>query len=459
MKRIAGFRFLFFAAAASLWAGGCFLHQPNTNPRPGVDSPVAYTFPVSPRLRDLPWWSVFDDLQLGALIEQAFAENYSLHQAVVRIEQARARAKFDRAEIGPELDIFGSALGGWQENSQRRRNLELGFDLTWEADLWGRLSSAANAAAYEAGATVFDYDALKLLLSGEVADTYFRVLEQIQTLDLLDEQVGASRQNLDFISVTFGQGGAPAIDVLQQKEQLSSVYTQRPRPEANLRIFRNRLAVLMGQVPAGQAVEESTAFPALDLNQPLGVPSELLMERPDLRAIAARMVALDYRIAEAIADCYPRLTLGGDVGRSSTVDPSVFFANALAEAVGPILDSGRRQAVIELRRAEFEERLALFSEAFLVALEEVENALWEERHQRELIQSLEEQRAIANDLLTESKAQYAQGASSDYLSVLTALQSLQRIDRELIGRRRELLSIRIRLYLATGGPMPQSSPG
>ena len=412
-----------------------------------------------------PWWRSFRDPILDLLVEETLYKNFSLKQAMARIKQARAVRRLSGAQLGPELLGFSSASGGWQEESQRSRNIELGFDLSWEMDVWGRLAAIENSDRLEAVATEYDLAALRLLLSGEVAETYFRLLEQALTIELLDRQIEASESNLDFIQYSFGYGQSPSVDVLQQREQLASVRAQKPRPESDLRVFQHRLAVLVGSFPTGGTMEGVFDYPEVDSDLAVGVPSEVLMERPDLRSEAARLASVDRRIAAAIADCYPRVRIGGDAGRRSTVNPSTLFANALMDAAGPIFDSGRRQSVVDLRRAEFEERLARFDQVFLQAVEEVENALWREHHQRELIEALEEQLRTGENLLTESRAQYAQGASSsrgassDYLSVLGALQSVQRIEREVLSRRRELLSVRVQLHLAIGGPMEPAARG
>lgn len=435
-------------------SSGCRTYQPNPNAFPTVQPPAAYTFPVAARDAFSAWWESFTDPNLNQLVAESLPANFELGQSAARIRQAQAIARRSYAEIGPELSAFAGAAAGWDEDQSRSRTIDVGTALSWEVDLWGRLAAATTADQYETFATVYDYDALRLLVSGELADTYYRIVEQHLTLELLERQKESSEKNLDFIQHSFGYGSVPSVDVLQQKEQLASVMTQFHGPQSDLKTFQHRLDVLTGKSPDATMKPVTMAFPEIPEGESIGVPSELLMLRPDLRAIAARLVAIDYRIAEAIADCYPRLRLSADFGHRSTAGPSALFANALADMVGPILDSGRRQSVIDQRRAEFQEQLARFNEAFLIALEEVETALWREHHQRQLIASLEEQRTVADNLLSESKNQYAQDASFGYLSVLSALQSLQRIEREIIVRRRELVSIQIQLRLAVGGPLP-----
>ncbi|MCA9414810.1 MAG: TolC family protein, partial [Candidatus Omnitrophica bacterium] len=260
------------------------------------------------------------------------------------------------------------------------------------------------------------------------------------------------------IELRFGQGQEEVniVDVLQQRSQVASVQAQFPLPKANAKVLSNRLSVLLGQPPTSATYETGANFPSFSEEFQAGVPSDLLMQRPDLRASANRLVSIDYAIGEAIADQYPRFVLSADAGIAKTLNPTALFASALAEAVGPIIDKGRRQAEIERRRALFEEELADFSELFLTSIEEVENALWRQIHQEQLIAALENERVTRVKLLNESRIRYAQGGSA-YLPVLAALQSLQDVERELISRRRELLSIRVFLHLALGGPLSHAN--
>ncbi|MCA9433296.1 MAG: efflux transporter outer membrane subunit [Candidatus Omnitrophica bacterium] len=437
---------------------GCTLYQPNLKPRPEPNSPATFSFPVTSVDPSTPWWGDFGDPILARYIESSIPANFSLRAAFARIKQARALAK----RVGAERDyeLSGSASSGVSkvegENSNRRYDAAL--DVSWDVDLFGRLESAYQSEVFETKATEEDYRATLLLLTGEVADTYFQLMEQYLTLELLQEQLEASQEILRRIELRFGQGQEEVniVDVLQQRSQVASVQAQFPLPKANAKVLSNRLSVLLGQPPTSATYETGANFPSFSEEFQAGVPSDLLMQRPDLRASANRLVSIDYAIGEAIADQYPRFVLSADAGIAKTLNPTALFASALAEAVGPIIDKGRRQAEIERRRALFEEELADFSELFLTSIEEVENALWRQIHQEQLIEALENERVTRVKLLNESRIRYAQGGS-DYLPVLAALQSLQDVERELISRRRELLSIRVFLHLALGGPLSHAN--
>jgi multidrug efflux system outer membrane protein len=410
---------------------------------------------VTPKLVQASWWTEFNDPLLSALIAESLSGNYTLAQFLARMRQAEASIRGARALRYGELDYFGGASAGWEEDSGGNHLLDFGLRLSWEPDVWGRLCSIEQAERYGRQATVEDWRDLQLLLSGQVAEAYYQVIEQQRTLDLLGHQIEVSSQNLSLIELRFSQGIGNIVDVLQQREQLASVEAERPAAQSDLRVFQHRLAVLSGKPPSGASAPTAEDFPSYEAGFPAGFPSELLMLRPDLRAQANRLVAIDYRIGEAIADCYPRFTLSGVVGRRTSLDPSVWFANALSDAVGPILDSGRRQAEIDFRRGQFQEELAVFNQMYLEAIEEVENALWREQNLKELIATLERQREAGEKLLNETKIRYSNGLLPDtgYITVLDALRTLQEVERELIVRKRQLVSLRIALHLATGGPI------
>ncbi len=447
--------FVSLVAIGLILVSGCQLCLPNHRPLPEVIPSETYSFPVVSKESREPWWTNFDDPILANFIETSVPENFSLKAAFARIRQARALAKRTGAEREWELSGVGSSSLSKVEGEDSNRRYDAALDVSWDPDIFGRLEAAYQSEVLEAEATEEDYRALLLLLTGEVADTYFQLMEQYLTLDLLQEQLDASREILRRIELRFGQGQGEVniVDVLQQRSQVASVEAQFPLPRAEAKVLSNRMSVLMGHPPTSATFEVGDTFPTFSDDYHAGVPSDLLMQRPDLRASSRRLVSIDYAIAEAIADLYPRFTLSADVGLLKTMDPTRLFASALADAVGPILDKGRREAEIERRRAIFEEELARFTDLFLISIEEVENALWRQVHQEDLIAALENERVTRVKLLGESRIRYAQGGS-DYLPVLAALQSLQDVERDLIGRRRELLSIRVFLHLALGGPLP-----
>ena len=429
---------------------GCNPHQVNRDVQPLVHGNDAYSLSVEGMKPQIRWWETLNDTFLDAVVKEALSENLTLRQAHARIEQAIAADKEAASFLYPE--ITGEVSGGseWQGRDKPEDTYNARTALSWEVDLWGRLSSARNAAGYEILASREELEAAAILLTTQVAETYFQVIEQNLQLALLDSQIKVGETFLELIELRFSYGEASVVDVFQQRQQLASTHTQVPVVQSRLRTLKNRLNVQLGRSPVSKPLRVAGDFPQLPELPSTGVPLDLLKNRPDLREIYNGLVAIDYRVAEAVADRLPKIGLHGDAGFTDTFSTEGRLLSLLLEAAMPIIDWGRRKSEVEKNEAMFREELAEYSEAYLTAIEEVENALWQERHQKELLKALEDQISIARSNLAETRNRYRQGLT-DYLPVLTALQSLQRLERDILSSQRQLISIRILLYRAIGG--------
>jgi NodT family efflux transporter outer membrane factor (OMF) lipoprotein len=429
---------------------GCNPHQVNRDVQPLVHGNDAYSLSVEGMKPQSRWWEALNDTLLDALVEEALSENLTLKQAHARIEQAIAADKQAASFLYP--DVTGEASGGsqWKGRDKPEDTYNAGAALSWEVDLWGRLSSARNAAGYEILATREELEAAAILLTTQVTETYYQIIEQNLQLALLDRQINAGETLLELIELRFGYGEASVVDVFQQRQQLASTHAQVPVVQSRLRTLENRLNVQLGRPPVSKPLRVANDFPQLPELPSTGVPLDLLKNRPDLRQIYNGLVAIDYRVAEAVADRLPKIALHGNAGFTDTFSTEGRLLSLLLEAAVPIIDWGRRKSEVVKNEAIFREELAEYSEAYLTAIEEVENALWQERHQKELLKALEDQISIARSNLIQTRNRYRQGLT-DYLPVLTALESLQQLERDTLSTQRQLISIRILLYRSIGG--------
>lgn len=430
--------------------GGCKTHTINTDVYPLVDGNDAYSMSVEGIEPQSRWWKALNDRFLDELIAEALLDNLTLKQVHARIEQAMAADKQARSFLYPELTGTAAGESEWTDEDKYEDNFIIGLGLSWEVDIWGRLSSAKKSAGYEVLASREDLEATGLLLTAQVAETYFQIIEQKLQRVLLDRQITVGETLLELTELRFGYGEASVVDVFQQRQQLASTRTQIPIVLSRMRTLENRLHVLLGKAPVTRPFKFSDDFPDLPQLPMTGVPLDLLTNRPDLRRIYNRLIAIDYRVAEAMANRLPRIQLNGDGGVKDRLAKEGMFFSLLLEAVAPLLDWERRKAEVDKREAAFREELARYSQAYLNAIEEVENALWQEQYQVELLKAIEHQINIARSNLTETRNRYSQGLT-DYLPVLAALQSLQELERDILSRRRQLVSIRILLYRALGG--------
>jgi NodT family efflux transporter outer membrane factor (OMF) lipoprotein len=428
----------------------CNPNTTNKNLTPLVSGNASYSLTSEGIQSQIRWWEALNDPVLGSLIEDALSANLNLKQIHARIEQTVAADKQAASFMFPELNAGASEKKEWEADNKANNTYNTSLSLSWEIDLWGRISSARNAALHDIMATREELEAAALLLSAGVAETYFQIIEQDLQLLLLDQQIKVGETFLELIELRFGYGESSVVDVYQQRQLLASTRSQVPVVKSRLRTLENRLQVQLGRSPGDLTMKVAEDFPELPTLPSSGIPVNLLQNRPDLRRIYNEMTAIDYRVAEAVADRFPKIQLGGSAGFTNGFSTEDRLINLLLQAVAPVIDWDRRSSEVRKREAMFREKLARYSESYLVAIEEVENALWQEKYQLDLLQALEKQISIARSNLNETRNRYQQGLT-DYLPVLTALQSLQRLERDILSGRRQLISIRILLYRSLGG--------
>jgi NodT family efflux transporter outer membrane factor (OMF) lipoprotein len=436
-----------------LLLANCAPRKVNQEMTPLVDSSPVYSLPVTGDTTEQKsyWWEEFNDPLLSSLINKSLSSNFTLKQANERIKQAHAVEKQTTAQLYPEVTGELSGTSTWTNDGEQQERYLGQVELSWETDLWARLSSRSNAAFFEAQASLDDLEAIALVVSSQVAEIYFQITEQKLQLALLDRQIELGEKFYALTKVRFANGAASIVDVYQQSQQLAATRTQLPIVRANLYTLTNRLYVLSGSAPGHKSLQITDALPQLPQLPELGIPADLLTNRPDLRSLHNNLIATDYLVAEAEANRLPQIRLGASGGfQGSEFTSDGLFLSLFGGLVSPLIDWGERKAEVERRQAIVNEELARYTQVFLVAIEEVENALWLEQQQKELIDAVNEQFKIAKANLSETRSRYMQGLS-DYLPVLAALQSVQTLEREILLRHRQLILIRILLYRALGG--------
>ncbi|MGD9331161.1 MAG: efflux transporter outer membrane subunit [Desulfobacterales bacterium] len=435
----------------------CQTHSVDRSPAPISTAGAAFSM-TSPaqEMSDSVWWAEFGDAKLDDLIRRSLERNFDVLQAMARLKQAMALTRQAEALRLPLVDLEASGQKDWIDGDGKERILRAGGALSWEIDVFNRLGSLALARRSEQTARLEDIEAVRLSLSAEVAETYFDAVSQRRQLDLLQEQIAIDRDLLELTELRFNGGLTANVDVLQQSSQLAETESLVPPTQAALRISENRLDVLIGQAPdALDRVDSEDRFAAIGDWPFLGVPSDLLLQRPDLRALQNELVAADAEIGRAIAERLPRITLEGayDYEDGPIIrGPAGFLLGTLVQ---PLLDWGARKAEVERNRALYVERLAVFSQAYLEAIEDVENALYQERRQRQFLVRLERRRQLLAQTVDQTRDRYT-GGLTDFLPVLNAIQELQRVERIIVRQQRELLVFRIQLHRALGGKLESS---
>lgn len=448
------------AATTLFW--GCSPHQLRDSDVPDTEIPTAFAGSLSdPMPSPEEWWASFEDQGLDRAVDLAFTGNLGLRQAWSRLDQARAQAVVSGSFLYPTVDLDASAGRAKTRSDAVNRSFyndryALGLGLSWEIDLWRKIANRAEAATLLAQATRDDAENTALLLSGAVATAWFTVQEQTQLLRLLEDQLALSRTLLELTEMRYGEGIGSALQVLQQRLQFESVEAELPDIRTRLETSRNELAVLLGVPPEAlsRTIADPTAqLPPLPPSPMLPSPRDLLSLRPDLRAAFARVGAADREVAAAIADMLPtiRLSLTGGFGGnqwSSLFDETIW--SLTGSLLQPVFDADRRGAEADRRRAILQERLDGFGERFLVALREVEDAIVRENNLLDLLEQVRSQVDVAEKTLEESRLLFVNG-QIEYLDVITAIQTLQRLQRQEVTVERSILANRTALHLAIGG--------
>ncbi|MCZ6671983.1 MAG: efflux transporter outer membrane subunit [Verrucomicrobia bacterium] len=442
---------------------GCAVHRVDEEANLlEVEVPASFSEPATgaslPNDWNYSWWESFEDEDLNRLIETGLATNFGLRQYVARIEQATALARRAGANLYPSLDLtagYGSEWDGKtgaRESRDRTDSSGLGVLLRWELDVWGRLSSIRRAENMAAQATVEDWLGARLLLSSAIAETYFEIKERLRQLEVIQAQLEINESLLKLTTLRFGQGQSSIVDVLQQQEQLEATLARVPLTEAQIGQLEYSLDVLLGQTPGAGAMVTSSFLGRPPPLPSVGIPAQLLTRRPDLRGAQKRVLAFDYDVGVSVADQFPSLVLGGSIDWRG--DPSLGdeITAVFARLAAPLFNAGELRGEVSFRKARLDEALAGYSERYLSALFEVEAALLEERKNEERLVLVEKQLDTAQRLLSEARNRFSQGLT-DYLPVFTSLSIVQNLEREVVSSRRSVLSARVGLHRALGGPI------
>lgn len=410
------------------------------------------------------WWTIFNDPKLTSLIERAMQANLDLQMAESRIRQARASKRIAGADLGPAVDAAASyrrsqsPISGNSGDSVTADLYQLGFDAGWEIDLFGGVRRGIEAAGADFEAAVENRSDILVSLSAEVANNYLNLRSLQQRLAIARRNLKAQEQSVELTSQLFSTGFVTKLDVVRAEALAAGTAAQIPLLESQVRQTIYSLSLLLGGEPSTLLAEltpEASTPLVARAQVPLGVPSDLLLRRPDIRREEAKIHAATARIGMAKADLFPRFTIAGSLGLQSNIFSSTFNRASSAWSLGPavnwpLFDMGRGRANLELQKALQEEELLAYRQGVFNALREVENALIAATKEEEHRQALA--RAVAANRTTVELATtlYASG-QDDFLTVLDAQRSLYLAEDSLAQSSCTVSTNLVALFKALGG--------
>ena len=411
---------------------------------------------------DCQWWTGFSDPVLDSLVSRAVESNHDLRIAAARVREARAAERETEASLRPQLNTSAS----YQRNRTQATPgiampasdlFQAGFDASWELDLFGgvRRAKEASIAAREA-AEENQRDTL-ITLVAEVARNYFELRSAQNRLDIANRNIRVQKDSLELVRSRFQAGLTNELDVKTAEAQLAISQSSVPGLETSAKWSIHRLGVLLGSTPGALQDELSPTapLPAAPPEVPVGLPSELLRRRPDVRRAERDVAAATARIGIATSDLFPKFSLTGSFGHQSDTFGGLRLGASQFWSIGPgvrwpILDGGRIRANIRVQNARQEQVLAAYEKTVMTSLEDVENALVayakEQTRRASLSQAVDANRQaldIAKDL-------YTQGLVN-FLNVLDAERSLFAAEEQLLQSKATVLMDLVSLYKALGG--------
>lgn len=407
------------------------------------------------------WRRSFKNPELDRLIGKTMNRNFSIRQAKARLDQARAVSMQAGADRLPQLEFEAEATaepyrtGGIEGRSTEEYSL--GFLARYEIDLWGRINSQQQAARLDQAAVQEDLYTAGVTLAGEVTQHWVDIITQRMELRILQKQLETNQTLQELVDLRFQKGMVSALDVYQQKQAVSEVKASLPLVQLEEILLRHQLAYLLGQPPTSELNIQTQDLPIIAKLPSIGIPADLLANRPDVRAAGLRLQSADWVVAAAKADRLPAISLSARATYLSNDFGALFdnwILNLMGSLTGPIFDGNRRKAEMLRTQALAKERVADYGQVVYLAIKEVEDLLAQAEKHREHLTALQDQLTVSQNALREATERYQRGLS-DYLPVLTQLLAIQRLERDILHMRRQLISDRVGLLRSLGGVCPK----
>jgi NodT family efflux transporter outer membrane factor (OMF) lipoprotein len=445
-----------------LLAVGCTV-GPDFHP-PATTLPAAWVGPTAPTTQPSPvaadlarWWKTFGDPTLSSLVQRAVRSNLDLQQAQARLTQARGSRGVAVAGLGPNLGGNAGFTRSGRGNARSASLYQAGLDASWEIDVFGGVRRNIEAADADLQAAQEDLNDTLVTLTAEVALNYIDLRGFQQEIAIAQQNLKAQRHTADLTRAKFQGGLVGALDVANADAQVASTASQIPALQTSARQTIYSLSVLMGREPGELVAELSPTadIPSSPPEVPMGLPSDLLRRRPDIRRAEAQLHSATARIGVATADLLPTFSLNAAGSLQSNNLRNLLDVENRIWSFGPsmnwtIFNSGANLWNIEIQRALAVQALLTYRQTVLTALRDVENALIasanEQEHRKLLVQAVAaNQKAV--DLATKL---YAEG-QTDFLNVINAQQSLLASQDALVQSNRTASTNMVSLYKALGG--------
>ena len=403
------------------------------------------------------WWKLFGSDELDRLMLQAQTGNLDLATAMSRVRQADIQARIAGASLLPSLN---GTLGGTRADSEggaASTRYSAGLSASYELDVWGRNRDSRTSSELSARATAYERDSVALTVNASVATSYFKVLELRERLRLAEENLASAERVMAVVEARVRLGAGTELERVQQQTLVEQRRAALPGLRQQVATAETALALLLGEAPQGIAERiEARSLHDLLLPDPIatGLPSELLLRRPDLRRAETQLRAANANIGAARAALFPSLSLSASASLQDAALSGLSSAGLVtsvgASLLQPIFRGGALRGQVDLSEERYVELVASYRQTILTALKDVEDALVTVREGQLQYASQRQVLANAERTFQLAETQYRAGAT-DLLTVLTAQQTLSSARDTFLQNTSAQLLNQVALYKALGG--------
>jgi NodT family efflux transporter outer membrane factor (OMF) lipoprotein len=445
----------------ALLVSGCILGPDYTRPEAEVESSwieiedprVTSEPPVDPK-----WWeTAFQDPDIDRLVETALEQNLTLRSAGLRVLQSQQQLAIAIGNQFPQEQQVSGEASRQKSGGITFDNYSLGFNLAWEVDFWGRFRRQVESASAELDASVADYDGVIVSLVSQVAQTYILIRTFQERLEVTRRNIGSQEESLRVARAKFDAGDRSELDVDQAESLLNNTKASVSSLEISLQQLKNSLAILLGKPPQdyNYLLGEKGGIPSAPPDIALGMPQDLIRQRPDIRIAERQLAAQSAQIGFAVTELYPHFSIGGSIG-TSAVDTGDLFDNEsetwslFGMFEWNIFNYGRLESNVRLQDALFQQLLVDYLDTVLQAQGDVENAIVAYLKSHEQLASYTLAAEASQRAVDVATIQYKEGAV-DFNTLINTLNANVQQQDLLASTRGSVAANLVQVYRSLGG--------
>jgi len=449
------------ASLAILMAGCTMLGPDYTQPETEVAS--NWLDIKDPRVTSEPaveakWWQqAFQDPDLDVLVETALAQNLPLRSAGLRVLQAQQQLAIAIGSQYPQEQQITGAASRQKADATTFNNYNIGFNLGWELDFWGRFRRQVESASAVLDASVANYDAVLISLVTRVAQNYILIRTFQKRVKVVKTNIGLQEESLRVARAKLNAGETSELDADQAETLLNNTRASLSSLEISLQQFKNALAILLGKPPQDfdYLLGEKRPIPAAPADVALGMPQDLIRRRPDIRIAERQLAAQSAQIGVAVTDLYPAFSIGGSIGSSAMHSGDLFENQSETWSLfgafkWNIFNYGRLKSNVRLQDARFQQLLVDYRDTVLPAQSDVENSIVAYLKTHEQMQSFSRAAAASQRAVNVANAQYQNGLV-DFNTVVTTLRSNLEQQDQLASTQGSVATSLVQVYRSLGG--------